>query len=121
MLKILKAIAALLNRSEEVQAPTGYTENGNKKWIQHGCFHREDGPAIEWANGRKEWWMKGKRHREDGPAVEDANGDKEWWLDGVEYTRRQWNFELFEQGKKGLKPMRDFCIPPLSKNKGERV
>ena len=42
-------------------------------------FHREDGPAIEWADGTKEWWVNGKRHREDGPAVILSNGINFWW------------------------------------------
>ncbi|MDB4317795.1 hypothetical protein N9973_00700 [bacterium] len=67
-------------------------------------FHREDGPAIEYADGDKEWWVNGKRHREDGPAIEQEDvkswyikgdlhrengpavefhdGSKAWWVDG---------------------------------------
>ena len=48
-----------------------------------GEFHREGGPAIEYANGDKEYWVNGKRHREDGPAVVRANGDEEYWINGV--------------------------------------
>ena len=27
----------------------------------HGRYHREDGPAIEWADGSHEWWLNGKK------------------------------------------------------------
>ena len=36
-------------------------ENGNKFWLLNGKFHREDGPAIEFANGQKDWYLNGKR------------------------------------------------------------
>ena len=57
-------------------------EYGSKFWHLNDKFHREDGPAIEWANGGKEWYINGKLHREDGPAVERANGTKFWYLNG---------------------------------------
>jgi len=43
-------------------------------------FHREDGPACEWASGDKWWFRNGQHHREDGPAVELANGTKCWFF-----------------------------------------
>jgi len=39
-------------------------DNGNKFWYLNGEFHREDGPAIEYANGNKYWYLNGKRHTE---------------------------------------------------------
>ena len=51
-----------------------------KSWYFNGFYHREDGPAIEWANGDKFWYFYGERHREDGPAVECVDGAKEWWI-----------------------------------------
>ena len=62
----------------------------------NGKFHREDGPAIEFASGRKDWYLNGKRHRTDGPAVAYANGDKWWYLNGNfygvndDYTNESW-------------------------------
>ena len=50
-----------------------------------GDYHRDDGPAVEYANGDKEWWVNGRVHRIDGPAVEYANGDQEWWLNGLRH------------------------------------
>ena len=52
-------------------------------------FHREDGPAIEYADGDKEWYLNGKRHREDGPAIEYSDGYKAWYLNGVYYTEKE--------------------------------
>jgi hypothetical protein len=49
---------------------------------EKGEYHREDGPAIEWATGDKYWYLNDELHRVDGPAIERANGDKEWWLNG---------------------------------------
>jgi len=39
-------------------------DNGDKIWFLNGEFHREDGPAIEYANGNKYWYLNGKRHTE---------------------------------------------------------
>ena len=69
-----------------MQQPTMTTdEYGNKRWRLNGKFHREDGPAIEWADGDKEWWLNGKYHREDGPAFEGVSGFKAWWLNDEKY------------------------------------
>jgi len=55
---------------------------GTKRWFLNGKYHREDGPAVEYADGYRAWYLNGKRNREDGPAIEYANGDKEWHLNG---------------------------------------
>ena len=67
---------------------TGITMSvdGNKYWYRNGEYHREDGPAIEWANGDKSWYRNGKLHHEDGPAAEYSDGTKEWYRNG-EYHR----------------------------------
>ena len=57
-------------------------EDGSKYWYLNGKYHREDGPAIEWANGGKQWYLNDQLHREDGPAIEFANGTKYWYLKG---------------------------------------
>ena len=62
--------------------------NGSKFWRKNGVFHREDGPAIEWADGGKQWYINGKLHREDGPAVERTFGYRikgranDWYWNG---------------------------------------
>ena len=61
--------------------------NGDKIWQFNGKYHREDGPAVEWASGDKEWWLNGKLHREDGPAVECSDGTKKWFLDGKQVSQ----------------------------------
>ena len=64
---------------------------GTKCWHWNNKFHREDGPAVEYANGGKEWYLNGKCHRVDGPAVEYDYGTKYWFLNGVEYTEAEWS------------------------------
>ena len=39
--------------------------------------------------GNKFWRLNGKYHREDGPAVEYARGTKSWWLNGEEVTEEE--------------------------------
>ena len=65
--------------------------NGDKAWFINGKLHREDGPAVEWTNGDKFWYINGKFHREDGPACEYANGGKAWYIDDRQLTEGQFN------------------------------
>ena len=68
--------------------------DGSKTWIKNGLYHREDGPAIECANNYKTWCKNGKLHREDGPAIEYVEGDKEYWYNDIWYkeikTDEEW-------------------------------
>ena len=70
--------------------------DGSKHWYFNGKLHRTDGPAKELSYGRKEWWLNDNYHREDGPACEYANGDKGWYLNGKrygsndDYTNESW-------------------------------
>ena len=63
--------------------------DGHKVWCLNGKYHREDGPAIEYASGHKLWCLDGKQHREDGPAVELADGTKCWFLNGKRLTEKE--------------------------------
>lgn len=55
--------------------------HGTKRWRNNnGQYHREDGPAIEWADGAKEWWVNDRRHRLDGPAYVGPGGSSAWWV-----------------------------------------
>jgi len=74
---------------------------GTRNWYLNGMFHREDGPAREFANGSNEWFIHGRLHRVDGPAINwVVSGDKEWWLDGIEMTEQEWlNKVLFNEVK----------------------
>jgi len=62
---------------------------GTKRWYKEGKFHREDGPAVEYADGKKYWYKEGNRHREDGPAIECADGRKEYWKNGITWTNEE--------------------------------
>jgi hypothetical protein len=68
--------------------------NGDKLWYINGQIHRVDGPAIEWTSGTKQWYRHGKCHREDGPAIEWANGIKFWYLNGEELREEEFNQRL---------------------------
>ena len=66
-------------------------EYGEKFWYDsNGQFHRDDGPAQEYADGDKFWLQHDKRHRYDGPAVEYADGTNEWWLNDELLTFDEW-------------------------------
>lgn len=54
--------------------------DGSTEYKVDNKYHREDGPAVEWANGYKVWFLNGKKHRVGGPAFESPEGRKEWWL-----------------------------------------
>jgi hypothetical protein len=77
--------------------------DGNKSWTVDGKYHREDGPAAEWADGDNYWWLNDRIHRVDGPAIECADGDIEWWLHGTRFSFfDEWldnNTELTEEEK----------------------
>ena len=36
----------------------------NKAWYKEGKWHREDGPAVEWADGFKAWYLNNIRYSE---------------------------------------------------------
>jgi hypothetical protein len=64
---------------------------GAKEWLDaEGKYHRDGGPAVEYANGDKEWWQHGKRHRDDGPAIMYASGHKEWFQHGKYLSFDEW-------------------------------
>ena len=87
--------------------------DGTKSWFLNDRLHREDGPAIERADGTKEWFLNGKRHREDGPAVEYADGSKEYWLDNTYLTEEQW--------KKKVNKVKELTVEEISKMLGYEV
>jgi hypothetical protein len=70
-------------------------KNGTKEWkLPSGDFHKEDGPALEYASGTKLWWINGKRHREDGPAIEYISGNKRWYINDREYTEQEYKYKI---------------------------
>jgi hypothetical protein len=67
-----------------------YIERGTSYYYLNGKFHREDGPAIEWADGDKSWYRHGELHREDGPAIEyGKTARKRYFLNDVELFSEQ--------------------------------
>jgi len=65
--------------------------DGDRSWYLNGKLHREDGPALEMADGGRSWWINGERHRLDGPAVEWDDGSREWYLNGKQLTEAEFN------------------------------
>lgn len=59
--------------------------SGHKEWYVNDKHHRTDGPAVEWANGAKFWFISGKLHRIDGPAIIRGNGTEEWFINGIRH------------------------------------
>jgi hypothetical protein len=87
--------------------------NGTKYWYLNGKYHREDGPAIEWADGTKSWYLDDKRHREDGPAIEQADGTKFWYLNGIGMTE--------EEHQQQTNPAKEYSVAEIEKLLGHRV
>jgi hypothetical protein len=86
---------------------------GTKSWHLNGKYHREDGPAVEYADGDKEWYLNDELHREDGPAIEWANGYKEWYLNGEEVTE--------EEHKRRTSPVVEMTVAQISEALGKQV
>jgi len=80
--------------------------DGSKFWYLNDKCHREDGPAIERSDGTKWWYLNGKRHRVDGPACEYANGDKSWYLNDEHLSEEEWK----EKSLLGNKPSSEQCF-----------
>ena len=87
--------------------------SGTKLWRKHGILHREGGPAIEYVSGTKAWFMNGEKHREDGPAIEYANGEKSWYLNGRKVKE-------YDALRKSLKPM-ELTLAEISELLGYEV
>jgi hypothetical protein len=68
--------------------------SGTKEWRLNGKCHREDGPAVEGPDGSKFWYLNGNRHRVDGPAIEYSDGTKRWYLNGVKLSETEWRKQI---------------------------
>ena len=88
-------------------------DNGNKSWFLNGKYHREDGPAREYASSSKYWYLNDKLHREDGPAIEYANGDKYWYLNDKEVTE--------EEHKRQTSKVVEMTMEEINKALGKQV
>lgn len=62
---------------------------GNKFWYYKGRYHREDGPAIEYADGTNIWLINGIHHRTDGAAIE-SHDEICWCFKGSVYSKEEW-------------------------------
>ena len=82
-------------------------------WSLNDKFHREDGPAIEFANGNKLWYQNGHIHREDGPAIEWASGNKIWYLNGQRLTEAEFN--------ERMNPAKEMTIAELEAALGYKI
>ena len=80
----------LNNKFHREDGPAVEYADGTKYWFLDDNLHRTDGPAVEYVNGNKLWYLDGKLHRTDGHAVEYADGTKEWYLNDVQYTEAEW-------------------------------
>jgi len=79
-----------------------------KRWYDSdGKWHREDGPAIEWADGNKSWYKHGKRHREGGPACDGANGYKGYYLEDIHYSEEEYCYKIKQLKKCKLFKLKD--------------
>ena len=87
--------------------------NGDKYWFLNGKYHREDGPAIDYADGTKYWFLNDKYHREDGPAVEWANGDKSWYLNGIKMTE--------QEHQQQTNPVKEYSVAEIEAMLGHKV
>jgi len=47
------------------------------------------GYEIQEYTDARYWYLNGLWHREDGPAIEYANGTREWWLNGIWMTEEE--------------------------------
>ena len=81
-------------------------ENGTIRYTnENGDLHRLNGPAFEEPGGFKMWYINGLLHREDGPAAIWDNGDGYYFLDDIEYTKEEWEEELFKRKLKRIKDL----------------
>jgi hypothetical protein len=79
---------------------------GDTIWLLNDQYHREDGPAIEYADGRKDWVLHGRFHRKDGPAIEWPDGATTFYIHNTHYTFDEWliaNTEISEEEKVMMK------------------
>ena len=69
------------------------SETTTKKVIESGIEYR----VTEYAFGDIGWRMDDDFHREDGPAYEYASGSKEWFLNGrLVYSDEQDNTSIWK-------------------------
>ena len=65
--------------------------NGTKRWYYKGRLHRTNGPAVIWADGTELWYQYGLLHRIDGHAVVTPGGYNSWYINGERLTEDEFN------------------------------
>jgi hypothetical protein len=70
-----------------------YDEDGKYKPNLNGELD-EDGDRL-WTNS------EGEYHREDGPAIEYADGDKYWYINGKYFSKDEW-LQWLKSGQSSL-------------------
>ena len=71
---------------------TEVDESGTRWYYNHaGRYHRDSGPAVEYATGSKAWHQNGQLHRTNGAAIEWANGAKFWYINGKCLSEDEYN------------------------------
>ena len=63
------------------------------------------------------WYLDGKFHREDGPAVEYANGNKFWYLNNKAYTEEEFKAEMARRNN----PVVEMTVEQVCKALGKNV
>lgn len=59
-------------------------------WMRSGQRHCPNGPAVILGNGTKAWYQNDNFHREDGPAIEYASGEVQYWVNGIYFSKEDW-------------------------------
>ena len=84
----MKILSKEIMSTEQIESETDYVlceispyGDGSKRYYnEKGEYHRENGPAVEYADGSKLWYINDKLHREDGPAEELYNDEMGWFI-----------------------------------------
>jgi len=67
---------------------------GNKYWYLNNKWHREDGPAIEYANGDKVWYLNGEQVKEEDIIEFNPNlTEREY----IEFVINLWRKKIWEK------------------------
>lgn len=76
---------------------TEWRLNGELYRMDGPAIRFKDGRLV-YANRGGIMWInaEGGYHREDGPAIEWADSEKRWYLNGVQYDCMEWMLKVFE-------------------------
>ena len=63
-------------------------------WFKYFCEHKTFTGCLIDSKNNKYCFLEGMWHKEDGPAIEYANGDKQYYLNEKHYTEETWRKEV---------------------------